>query len=60
MGKRQWLNLLFSDNQHRTGGSNCEMFEMTWQVLTLGLLFYSNSDCDPEIVTMADSADQLQ
>ena len=28
-------NLLFSDGQHRTGGSNCEMFEMTWQVLTL-------------------------
>ena len=24
-----------SDGQHRTGGSNCEMFEMTWQVLTL-------------------------
>ena len=23
-------NLLISDGQHRTGGSNCEMFEMTW------------------------------
>ena len=24
------------------------------------LFFYSNSDCDPEMVIMADSADQLQ
>ena len=28
-------NLLFSDGQHRTGESHCEMFKMTWQVLTL-------------------------
>ena len=28
-------SLLFSDGQLRTGGSNCEMFEMMWQVLTL-------------------------
>ena len=37
-GKRQLLNLsnfLFPDGRHRTGGSNCEMFEITWQVLTL-------------------------
>ena len=25
-----------------------------------GLFFYSNRDCDPEIVIMGDSADQLQ
>ena len=37
-GKRQWLNdsnLLFPDGQHRTGERDCEMFEITWQVLTL-------------------------
>ena len=36
--KRQWLNyssLPFPDGQHETGGSNCEMFEITWQVVTL-------------------------
>ena len=27
---------------------------------SLGLIFYSNPDCDPEIVIMADSANQLQ
>ena len=37
-GKRQWLNqsnLLFPVGQHRTGGSNCETFEITWQAITL-------------------------
>ena len=29
--------MLFPDGQHRTGGNNCEMFEITWQVSTLTL-----------------------
>ena len=40
-GKRQWLNysnLIFPDGQHRTGGSNREMSEITWQLLTLKAL----------------------
>ena len=28
-------NFLSSDGRYQTGGSNCEMFEMMWQVLTL-------------------------
>ena len=42
-GKRQWLNssnLLFSDGQHRTRGGNCEMLEITWQVLTSKAVFH--------------------
>ena len=39
IGKRQCLvrasNPLFPDHQYQTGGSNCEMFEITWQVFIL-------------------------
>ena len=31
-----------------------------YMVEAIGLFFYSNRDCNPEIVIMADSADQLQ
>ena len=37
-GKRQWLNksnLLFPDGQRRTGGSNCEMFEIPWCMIKI-------------------------
>ena len=38
-GKGQWL-FLFPDGQHRTGESSCEMFEITWQVLTLNAVLH--------------------
>ena len=48
--------MLFSDGQHRTGGSNCEIFEMTWQVLTLKSVQSALSDLKRPLNVYSPSA----
>ena len=64
-GKRRWLNwsnLLFPDGQHRTGGSNCEMFEITWQVINIKSSFAlkEKKAYQSHLITLYQSNEQLK
>ena len=39
-----WSNLLFPDHQYQTGGSNCEMSEITWHMFILKAVFIERKE----------------